>query len=89
MLVHADFPAAVSIFVCLLTSRRARPLAAAHIASGAANTKDIPPLSKSFLESRLENVAFPLRSQLSDGVLKSKPSLSAGRVAKPYPLTVH
>lgn len=79
VLVHADFSAAVSIFVCLLTSRRARPLAAAHIASGAANTKDIPPLSKSFLEDRLENVAFPMRSQLSDGVLQSKPSLADWR----------
>lgn len=82
MVVRADFPAAVFILLCLPT--------AAHISSGTANTKGaIPPLSKSILENSLESVPFPLCSQLSDGVLKSKPSLSAGTLAEPYHPTVH
>lgn len=48
-----------------------------------------PSIFKKHLRSRLENVPFPLCSQLSDGVLKSKPLRSTGTLWKSCPLTVH
>lgn len=83
------------------TPRRARPLALAHISSASANTGgSIPPLSKSILENRLSFIVvthsrtarrfhFPFDSQLSDGFLESKPSLSAAALISPYRLTIH
>lgn len=79
-----------SPYLCVCLSNLPQHLAAAHISSGTTNTKgDIPPISKSVLEDRLENIPFPLCSQLSDSVLKSKPSQSAGILTKSYQLIVH